>query len=151
MLHEALQVVVVALLEHMGNQGGDPEETDPPALGTGGKAQGGGQVRFTGTGVTEEQHVFALVDILPAHELSDERFVDRGLRFKGEALEGLEHGETGVFDPPLGGPLFAFNELPFDQMQQKGGVIEPVPGTSRGHRRPFAQDGGQLQFLEVMV
>ncbi len=28
LIHEPLQVVVVALLEHMGNQGGDPEEPD---------------------------------------------------------------------------------------------------------------------------
>ena len=151
LLHEALQFVAVALLEHMGHQGGYPEEAHPPALGAGGETQGGGQVGLTGTGVTEKEHVFALIDILPAHEFAHERFVDRGLGFESEALEGFEHREAGVFDPSLGGPLFAFNELAFDQLQQEGGIVEPVPGTGCGHRRPLAQDGGQLQFLEVML
>jgi len=55
LLHEALQVVGVALFEHMGNQGIHPEEADPPALGAGGKPQGGGEVSFTGTVITENE------------------------------------------------------------------------------------------------
>ena len=151
LLHETLQIVVVTLFEHMGNQGGDSEEAHPPALGASGKTQGGGQVRFTGPGVTDEQDVFALLDILPAHELAHECFVDRGLGFESEALEGLEDGKAGILDSPLGGPLFAFNELAFDQLQQEGGVIEPVPGAGRGHRRPLAQDGGHFELLEMVL
>ena len=151
LLDEALQVVIVTLFEHMGNQGGNPEKADSPALGAGGKAQGGGQVRLTGAGVTEKEHVFVLIDIFPAHEFTHERLVDRGLRFESEALEGLEHGKAGVFDPALGGPLLAFNELAFDQLQQESGVVEPVSGAGRGDRRPLAQDGGQFELLEMML
>ena len=61
-----------------------------------------------------------LIDILPVpYEFSHEHFVDLGLGIKSETLEGLKHGEAGVFDPSLGGPLFAFNELASDQLQQE--------------------------------
>ena len=115
------------LFEHMGNQGGNPEKADSPALGAGGKAQGGGQVRLTGAGVTEKEHVFVLIDIFPAHEFTHERLVDRGLRFESEALRSC------------------LNE------RRESGVVEPVSGAGRGDRRPLAQDGGQFELLEMML
>ena len=108
LLHEALQIVIFTLFEHMGDQRSNPEEADPSALGAGGKTQGGSEMSFTRTSVTEKEHVFVLINIFPAHEFSHQRFVDRGSACPAALSAALESiaSYLGTLLPSIYSPRF---------------------------------------------
>jgi len=111
---------------------------------------GGGQVRLAGAGIANQQDIFLLRDVFTAQQLPDQWLVDRGLRPEVKTVDGLEDRELGLLDPALGGPPLPINQLPFRQPQQVLGIVAPFLGAHRRHAGVVAQQGRQLQRLEMM-
>ena len=64
-------------------------------------------MRFAGSRVPDEQHVFSFVEILASQQLSNQWFIDRGLGAEVIGIDGFDHGEIGIFDAPLSGPFLS--------------------------------------------
>jgi hypothetical protein len=148
---QALQRSLLALLQQLGDQPGDGEESHPPAQGAGGERQRAGQVRLSRAAVAHQQDVLAGGDVLAPHQLADQGLVDRRLGGEVERVQRLEDREAGRLDPPLGGAVLALDHLALDQPQQVGGVVAAVLRAGGRHRRVLAQDRRQLQLPEVVL
>ena len=150
-LEQPGKLPVFAGFEELGDQGGDGVEAHALSLGTGGMAQGRGQVGLAGAGITHEQNVLPAVEVFAAHELEHEVFVDAGLGLEVEGVQGFEDGELGRFDAPERGALFPVDQLAFAQAQEEGAVVQVFLGAGLGDALVFPQDGGQLELLEVVL
>ena len=108
-------------------------------------------MRFTGSRVPDEQHVFSLIEILSSQKLSNQRFINRGLGAKVVGVDGFDHGEIGVFDAPLGSLFLPVQQFPLCQAQQIDREIGSIFLTDSGNRCVFSEHGGELQFFQVML
>jgi len=108
-------------------------------------------MRFTGSGVPDEQHVFSLIEILSSQKLSNQRFINRGLGPEVIGVDGFNHGEIGIFDAPFSSPFLPVQQFPLRQAQQIDREIGSIFLTDSGNRCVFSEDGGQLQFFQVML
>jgi len=116
---EPFELAVVSGFEQLGDECGNGVEPDVFSLSAGGMSQRGGNMGFSGAGVSHEQDVFAFIEVLAAHELGDEGAVDGGLGGEIKSVEGLDDGESGGTDAAFGGSLFAFEAYPSSRIRSK--------------------------------
>jgi len=108
-------------------------------------------MRFAGSRVPDEQHVFSFVEILASQQLSNQWFIDRRLGAEVIGIDGFDHGEIGIFDTSFGSPFLPVQQFPLRQTQQIDWEIGSIFLADRGNRRVFSEHGRQLQFLQVML
>ena len=78
---------------------------------------------FAGAGVAHEQDVFLDIEIVAACQFEDQGLVDAGLGRKVEGIQRFEDGKLRGFEPTFSGALFAVQQLPLGQAQEKGDVV----------------------------
>jgi hypothetical protein len=106
---------------------------------------------FSRSRVSHEENALVSLQILTSHEFQDQRTIDGGLLLELKSIQGFHDGKLGGLDPALSGTLFSLDQFPFAKAQQVSDVILAFPGTDAGHRMVFAQHGGQLELLQIMV
>ena len=80
----------------------------------------------------------------------DQRLVERGDDLEVEAVEALDHGEARRLDAPLDHAALAVDQLELGESQQVADVIDAFRGALPGDLVVLAQEGRQLQRLEVV-
>ena len=60
---------------------------------------------FAGSGISDEQDIFSLMDVLAPHQLSNQLLINGRLGLEIEGVDGLEHREASILDPSFGGPF----------------------------------------------
>ena len=68
-----------------------------------------------------------------------------------EAVHGLDDRELRLADAAFRGPAFAIQQLQFRDAQQVVLIVHLLDGALPCHLVVLAQDGGQAQFLQVML
>ena len=72
------------------------------------------------------------------------------MRQEVEAVEAFDRREPCLLDPPLDHPPFPLDQLQFGQAQQIAGMVDALGGALPGELVVLAQEGRQLERLEVM-
>ncbi len=98
----------------------------------------------------ERDHVLPPLDVLAAGELQHQHLVQRRDRGEVEAVQALHRREAGLADAPLDHPPLAIQQLELGEAQQVGGVVDALGRALPGQLVVLAQEGRQLQRLEVM-
>ena len=150
LLLEPQQLLVIAGLDELVDQCGGGDEADREALLAGRQAETEGDVGLAGAAVAERDEVLAALDVLAAGQLQDQRLVERGDDLEVEAVEALDHGEARRLDAPLDHAALAVDQLELDESQQVADVIDAFRGALPGDLVVLAQEGRQLQRLEVV-
>ena len=78
-------------------------------------------------------------------------FVHRGDGQEVEGVQAFDRGEARGADPALYHALVAVDEFQFGQPEQVVRVISAFLGAPDGQLAVLPLEGGQLQFLEVML
>ena len=73
---QSLESFFLTAFHEVGNKVCGCVEADVSALGTCRKRQGTNQMRFPGSGVPDEQHVFFFIEIFSSQKLSNQRFIN---------------------------------------------------------------------------
>ena len=89
-------------------------------------------------------------DVLRAGQLQHQGLVERRQRQEVEAVEAFDRREPGLLDAPLDHPPFPLDQLQFGQPQQVADMIDALGGALPGELVILAQEGRQLQRLQVM-
>ena len=144
---KAFQLPLLPHLQHVGAQGARTLEAHSFSLGASRKTRR--QVGLAGARVADHQHVFPGIEVLAGGELSDQALVDRVPRSKIKIIQRLEHREPRALEAPLGGSLFAFDQL--GALRQKIPVIAPLAGTARRRALPFPPGGRQPELFQVVL
>ena len=163
LLLEPQQLLVIAGLDEFVDQRGGGDEADREALLAGRQAETEGDVGLAGPTVAERDEVLAALDVLAAGQLQDQRLVERGddLEVEADPLPGracaaclggeaLDHGEARRLDAPLDHAALAVDQLELGESQQVADVINAFRGALPGDLVVLAQEGRQLQRLEVV-
>ena len=150
LLLEPQQLLVIAGLDELVDQCGGGDEADREALLAGRQAETEGDVGLAGAAVAERDEVLAALDVLAAGQLQDQRLVERGDDLEVEAVEALDHGEARRLDAPLDHAALAVDQLELGESQQVADVIDAFRGALPGDLVVLAQEGRQLQRLEVV-
>src|SRR3954451_24251727 len=100
--------------------------------------------------VAERDDVLPPLDVLAPRQLEDQRLVERGNGQEVEAVEALDRGEMSLADPALHHPLLALDQLELGQAQQIAQMVHPFGRALPGQLVMLAQEGRQLQRLEMM-
>jgi len=69
---------------------------------------------------------------------------------KVEGVQALHRRKAGGVNAPFDETTLAVDQLQLGQAQQIAGVIGTLPGAFAGDLLVLAQEGGQLQRLQVM-
>ena len=85
-----------------------------------------------------------------AGELQHQGLVERRQGQEVEAVEAFDRREPGLLDPPLDHPPLPLDQLQFGKTQQVTGMVDALGGALPGELVVFAQEGRQLERLEVM-
>ena len=72
----------------------DREEPNASALHTGAEGQGTGDVRFSRSGIADQDHVLVMVHVFTGHQLPNQGLVDRGLSCTLLAIDQLTLDQT---------------------------------------------------------
>src|SRR4051794_37103494 len=100
--------------------------------------------------VAERDDVLPALDVLAPRQLEDQGLVERGNGREVEAVEALDRGEMRLADPALHHRLLALDQLQLGQAQQIAQMVRPFGRAWPGRFLMLAQEGRQLQRLEVM-
>src|SRR3712207_445642 len=100
--------------------------------------------------VAQRDHVLPPRDIAAARQLQNQQLVQRRDRGKVEAVQALHSREARLTNAPLNQPPLAIQQLKFAQAKQIAGVVHSLGRTLPGYLVVLAQEGGQLQRLEMM-
>ena len=76
--------------------------------------------------------------------------LSEGMTLEVEAVEALDHGEARRLDAPLDHAAFPIYQLELGESQQVADVIDAFRGALPGDLVVLAQEGRQLQRLEVV-
>src|SRR5208337_2144871 len=125
-------------------------EADGETLLAGGESQSDRDVGLAGAAVAECDDVLAPRDVLRARQLQHQRLVERGQHGKVEAVQTLYRREAGLLDPALDRSPFPVDYLQLGQAQQVARMVDPVGGALTGELVVLAQEGRQLERLQVM-
>ena len=132
------------------DQGGGGGEADRQALLAGGQPQSESNVGLAGAAVADRDDVLAASDVLAAGELQHQCLVERRDRREVEAVEAFHRREPRLLDAALDHPPFPLDQFEFGQAQQITGMVDALGGALLGELVVFAQEGRQLERLEVM-
>jgi hypothetical protein len=105
---------------------------------------------LAGPAVAEGDDVLAASDVLAAGEFQRQHFVEAGDGGEVECLEALDRREPGLADAPLDDAALAVEKLKFDEAEQVTDMVDAIAGGLARDLLMFAQDGRQLQLLEMM-
>ena len=133
------------------NQGRCGGEADGHPFLAGGEPQAKGDVGFAGATWAKGDHVLPPFHPVAAHQLQNLHLVELGDRLEVEAVKAFCGREPGCLDAALDHPSFAIAQLQFYQALQELDVVQPLGGALARHLLILAQEGGQLQPLEVML
>jgi hypothetical protein len=147
---QAQEPALVLGLEELVDQGGCRDEADRQASLAGGEAKPEGDVGLAGAAVAERDHVLPLLHVAAAGELQDQHLVQGRDRGEVEAVQALDRREVGLADTPLDHPPLAVEQLELGQAQQVGDVVHAFRRALPGQLVMLAQEGRQLERLEVM-
>ena len=92
-----------------------------------------------------------MLDVFTAGQLHDQGLVHRGDGQEVEGVQALRGGKVCRADAALHHALVAVDEFQFGETQQVVGVVGAFGGALGGQLAVFTQEGGQLQFLEVVL
>src|SRR5437762_7976854 len=107
-------------------------------------------MRLPGTAVAGRDHVVAASDVLAASELQDQCLIERRDRREVETVQALHGREPCLLDAALDHPPFPVDQFEFGQAQQIAGMVDALGGALLGELVVFAQEGRQLERLEVV-
>jgi len=107
-------------------------------------------MRLARAAIAHQQHVLVVIDEFSRGQPPHQRFIHRWLGGKIKTIQGFEDRESGVLDPPLGGPLLSVSDFQFGQPQQVVGIIHVLFGAVLGLRAILFEHGRQFQLLEMM-
>ena len=147
---EAQQALLVAGFHQLVHDGGSGREADRQSLLAGGQAEPQRNVALAGAGVAERDDVLAALDVLAARQLHHQRLVQGRQRREVEAVEALHGRELGRLDAALHHAPLAIDQLLLGQPQQEAGIVDAFGGALPGDLVVLAQEGRQLQRLEVV-
>jgi hypothetical protein len=105
---------------------------------------------LAGAAVAESDHVLPPLDVLAARQLQHQQLVQRRDRDEVEAVQALHGREAGLADAPLHRASLALEQLQLGQAQEIAGVVDTLGGALPSLLVVLAQEGGQLQRLEMM-
>jgi hypothetical protein len=125
-------------------------EADGEALLAGGQPEPEGDMGLARPAVAEGDHVLPPLDILPAGELQHQQLVQRRDRGEVEAVQALDRREARLADAPLDQPPLAIQQLELGKAKQVARVVHPLRRALPGQLVVLAQEGRQLERLEVM-
>ena len=120
------------------------------SLLAGRQPQAQGDVRLAGAGVADRDDVLAPRDVFRAGEFQHQGLVERGERQEVKAVEAFDGREPGLLDAPLDHPPFPLDQFELGKAQQVAGVVDAFAGTLPGKLVILAQEGRQLERLQVM-
>jgi hypothetical protein len=92
----------------------------------------------------------AALDAFTAGELEDQGLVEAGDGLEVQAVETFDDGKARRLDAPFDHAALAVDELQLGQAQQEARVVQGLGGTVAGKLLVLAQEGRQLELLEVM-
>jgi len=148
---QSLKPFFLSALHELSDQVGGCIESNVSSLGTRRKRQGTDQMRFTGSRVPDEQHVFSLIEVFSSQELSNQWFIDRGLGAEVIGIDGFDHREIGVFDAPFSSPFLTVQQLPLRQTQQIDREVGSIVSADSSSRCVLSEHGGKLQSLQGVL
>ena len=143
-------VLLLGFLELVDQMGGG-EEAYAFAVAARGEAQGDGDVRFARAGIANQTGVAVFVDPLVTRQLQHLLLVERGRRGEVEAVQVLDAGEAGLFDPRPQRVGVPSGDFQFRQTQQILFVALVGRGGLAGQLLALTAHGGQAQFLEIRL
>src|SRR5215217_4707222 len=100
--------------------------------------------------VAQRNHILPPRDIAAARQLQNQQLVQRRDHFEVKAVQTLYGREACLTNAPLNQPPLAIQQLKFAQAKQIAGVVDPLGRTLPSQLVVLAQEGGQLQRLEMM-
>src|SRR3954468_18475916 len=100
--------------------------------------------------VAQRDHILPPRDIAAARQLQNQQLVQRRDRFEVKAVQTLYGREACLTNAPLNQPPLAIQQLKFAQAKQIAGVVHSLGRTLPSQLVVLAQEGGQLQRLEMM-
>src|SRR5215207_6771063 len=100
--------------------------------------------------VAQRNHILPPRDIAAARQLQNQQLVQGRDRGKVKAVKALHTREARLTNAPLNQPPLAVQQLKFAQAKQIAGVVDPLSRTLPSQLVVLAQEGGQLQRLEMM-
>ena len=106
---------------------------------------------LAGAAVADGDDVFTPLDVFAPGQLHDQWLVHRGDGGEVEGVQTLGGGEAGGADPALHQALVSVGEFHFGQAQQVVGVADALGGALGSQLAVLSQEGGQLQFLEMVI
>src|SRR5437763_8533612 len=107
-------------------------------------------MRLAGTAVADRDHLVAASEVLAASELQDQCLIERRDRSEVETVQALHCREPCLLDAALDHPPFSVDQLELGQAQEIAGMVDALGGALLGELVVFAQEGWQLERLEVM-
>ena len=105
---------------------------------------------LAGAAVADGDDVLPVLYVLAAGQHQHQGLVHRGDGHKVEGVQGLDGGEAGGPDPALHHALVAVDEFQFGETQQAVGMGHSLGGALGGQLAVLPEEGGPLQFLEVV-
>ena len=113
----------------------------------GGQAQSQGDLGLAGAAGDD---VLSVLDVFTPGQLHDQCFVHRGDGQEVEGVQALRGGEACGADAAQHHALVAVNEFQFGKPKQVVGMVGTCGGALGGQLAVFTQEGGQLEFLQVV-
>src|SRR5438270_10853311 len=107
-------------------------------------------MRLAGTAVADRDHVVAASEVLAASELQHQCLIERRDRREVETVQALYCREPCLLDAALDHPPFPVDQFELGQAQEVTRMVDALGGALLGELVVFAQEGWQLERLEVM-
>src|SRR3954454_10762834 len=101
--------------------------------------------------VAQRNHVLPLHHIAAARQLQNQQLVQGRDRGEVEAVQALHGWEARLTNTSLDQPPLAIEQFEFAQAKQIAGVVHPLGRTLPSQLVILAQEGGQLQRLEMAL
>ena len=114
-------------------------------------AQGGGQVGFAQTDVSEEDDVSFVLEELQPEEVLHRHAVDFLGPVPAELFQRFDHREAGGFEAPLDDALAALVVFTFDKPAEVFDVVPLVLGGLLGQFPVVTLHKGQFQIFQVLL
>ena len=106
---------------------------------------------LAGAAVADGDDVFTPLDVFAPGQLHDQGLVYRGDGGEVEGVQSLGGREASGADPALHQALVSVGEFQFGQAQQVVGMTDTLGRALGSELAVLPEEGGQLQFLEVVL
>ena len=142
---------VVPGLHEFVDQGRGGGEAHRHSFLAGSQAQTQGDVGLAGAAISDSDHVLPVLDVFTPGQFHDQDFVHRGYGQEVEGVQAFDRGEAGGANAALHHALVAVDEFQFGETQQVVRVVHILGGALGGQLAVLPEEGGQPQFLEVVL